>query len=120
MQFLIRNRDTKFARALDEVFASEGIRLIKTPVRAPGANAYAERWVGTVRRECLDRMLIMNTHHLNHVLQTYINHYNGHLPHRSLLQAAPLRPPPKPEPEHPRRIRSMPLLGGLIHEYHAA
>jgi putative transposase len=70
-RFLVRDRDSKFTREFDEVFRSEGVRLIKAPVRAPKARSHAERWVGTVRRECLDRLLILGRRHLEHVLATY-------------------------------------------------
>jgi len=76
-RFLIRDRDSKFTRELDEVFRSEGIRVIKAPVRAPKARAHAERWVGSIRRECLDRLLILGRRHLQHVLAAYIAHYRG-------------------------------------------
>jgi putative transposase len=89
-RFLIRDRDTKFTDAFDAVFAAEGIKMLVTPVRAPRANAYAERWVGTVRREVLDRMLIVGHAHLERVLGEYVLHYNGHRPHRALGQAPPL------------------------------
>src|SRR3954449_12261240 len=82
-RFLIRDRDTKFTRSFDAVFASEGITIVKTPVRAPKANAIAERFVGTARRECLAWLLIMNRRHLEHVLRAFIDHYNTHRPHRS-------------------------------------
>src|SRR5918912_3577101 len=95
-QFLIRDRDAKFTGIFDAVFASEGIRILRTPVRAPRANAYAERWVGTVRRELLDRMLILGRRHLQVVLREYVEHYNGHRPHRSLGQVPPLGPSPAP------------------------
>jgi putative transposase len=88
--FLIRDRDGKFSRDFDDVFRSEGIRVIKAPVRAPNARAHAERWVGSVRRECLDRLLILGRRHLQHVLTTYVQHFNEHRPHRSLEQRAPL------------------------------
>ena len=91
-RFLIRDRDTKFTAAFDAVFAAEGIRVLRTPVRAPRANAYAERWVGTVRREVLDRMLIVGCRQLRSVLAEYVDHYNGHRPHRALGQAPPLGP----------------------------
>jgi putative transposase len=89
---LIRDRDTKFTRAFAAVFASENMEAIKTPVRAPTANAYAERWVGTVRRECLDRILIANGRHLRQVLTEYVDHHNRHRPHRALGQAPPNSP----------------------------
>jgi transposase InsO family protein len=119
-RFLIRDRDSKFTRSFDAVFVSEGIRVVKTPVRAPKANAIAERFVGTARRECLDWLLIVNRRHLEHVLRVFINHYNAHRPHRSL----DLTPPAtigsterivscSPSAEVNRRDR----LGGLIHEY---
>jgi transposase InsO family protein len=82
-RFLIRDRDAKFTAAFDAVFAAEGIRVLRTPVRAPRANAYAERWVGTVRRELLDRMLIVGCRQLRSVLAEYSNHYNVHRPHRA-------------------------------------
>jgi transposase InsO family protein len=119
--FLIHDRDSKFTAAFDEVFRSEAIRIIRTPVRAPRANAYIERWIGSIRRECLDRLLILNRRHLEQVLPAYIRHYNAHRPHRSLNQ----RPPDPGEPE-PRsltdldRIRRRDVIGGLIHEYKAA
>ncbi len=93
---LIRDRDCKFTGVFDAVFASEGIRILRTPVRAPRANAIAERWIGTVRCELLDRILILNHRHLEHVLAEYLTHFNHHRPHRALHQAAPLKPPPRP------------------------
>jgi transposase InsO family protein len=116
-QFLIRDRDTKFIAAFDAVFAAEAIEVLRTPVRAPRANASAERWVGTVRREVLDRMLIMGCGQLQSVLAEYADHYNVHRPHRALGQATPLGPS-EPAVVVPagwvvRRDR----LGGLIHEY---
>jgi putative transposase len=115
--FLIRDRDTKFTDTFDTVFASEGIRILRTPVRAPRANAIAERWIGTVRRELLDRMLIVNRRHLERVLAEYVTHFNHHRPHRTLDQAAPLRPlPPHTSPSQ-LRLRRRDRLGRLIHEY---
>jgi hypothetical protein len=125
-RFLLRDRDGKFTRDFDEVFRSQGIRVIKAPVRAPKARAHAERWVGSVRRECLDRILIVGRHHLQHVLATYVAHYNEHRPHRALAQRPPLRTPsPSGEPPVAKvieldRVRRRDLLGGLIHEYELA
>jgi putative transposase len=86
----IRDQDTKFTRSFDAIFGSEGIRILRTPVLAPRANAFAERWVGTVRRELLDRMLILGRQQLGRVLAGYVAHYNEHRPHRALGQASPL------------------------------
>jgi transposase len=83
-RFLIRDRDTKFTAVFDAVFAAEAIKVLITPVRAPRANAYAERWVGTVRRELLDWMLIFGCRQLRSALAEYVDHYNGHRPHRTL------------------------------------
>jgi putative transposase len=93
---LIRDRDSKFTGVFDAVFTSEAIRVLRTPVRAPRANAIAERWIGTVRRELLDRMLILNRHQLEVVLAEYVAHFNAHRPHRTLNQAAPLQALPPP------------------------
>ena len=91
-RFVLRDRDTKFTAAFDAVFAAEGIEVLRTPVRAPRANAYAERWVGTVWCEVLDRMLIFGGRQLRLVLAEYADHYNVHRPHRALGQAPPLGP----------------------------
>src|SRR5207245_7433818 len=99
VRFLVRDRDSKFSVAFDEVFRSEGIRVIRAPVRAPRARAHAERWVGSVRRECLDRLLIVGRRHLASVLREYTAHYNEHRPHRSLAQRPPrAKPPPAEDP----------------------
>jgi putative transposase len=116
IRFLIRDRDAKFTAAFDAVFSGADIRIIRTPVRAPRANAIAERWIGTLRRECLDHMLITGRRHLAAVLREYLDHYNTHRPHRSLHQSSPagLTPPPCVATVRPlRRDR----LGGLVHEY---
>jgi putative transposase len=101
----------------DAVFASEGMRILRTPVRAPRANAIAERWIGTARRELLDRMLIVNRRHLMAVLTDYVAHFNDHRPHRALNQAAPLRSLPPPAASSQLHVRRRDPLGGLIHEY---
>jgi len=119
VRFLIRDRDAKFTSSFDQVFRAEGIRIIRTPVRAPRANAFAERFVGTVRRECLDRMLILGRRHLERILAEYGVHYNEHRPHRALGQLAPLNaesPPPIIDPE-PRVLCRRDAVFGLIHEY---
>jgi transposase InsO family protein len=121
-RLLIRDRDAKLTAAFDYVFAADGIRVVRTPVRAPKANAYAERWVRTVRTECLDWLLIRNHRHLDRVLAVYVEHYNSGRPHRSLDLQTPLpahRPPVSAgRVEHIERVDR---LGGLIHEYrHAA
>jgi putative transposase len=127
VRFLIRDRDSKFTRSFDEVFRSEGIRVIKAPVRAPRAKAHAERWVESLRRECLDRLLIVGRGHLERVVRVYALHYNEHRPHRSLGQRPPLaKPPPidEPSPSHEvsqlDRLRRRDRLGGLLHEYELA
>jgi putative transposase len=119
VRFLIRDRDSKYSRPFDEVFRSEGIRTVKTPIRAPQANAIAERFVRTVRSECLDWLLILNRRHLEHVLRVFVDHYNRQRPHRAL----DLRPPDAGD----RGVRSIggeihrhDRLGGLIHEYYRA
>jgi putative transposase len=122
-RFLIRDRDAKFTLAFDAVFAAVGIQVVKTPIQAPRANAYAERFVGTVRRECLDRILIVGRCHLQAVLAAYVVHYNAHRPHRSLGQQPPIRvlhrsmvPPTRPW----GNVRRRRILGGLINEYEQA
>jgi putative transposase len=121
-QFLIHDRDTKFSGQFDAVFEADGVRIIATPIRAPNANAHAERWVGTVRAECLDWILVRGRRHLERVLREYVRHYNDHRAHRAMG----LLPPdsheggPHPEARRPSTIRRRPILGGLINEYGAA
>jgi len=116
-RFLVRDRDAKFTAVFDAVFAAEAIQVLITPVRAPRANAYAERWVGTVRREVLDRMLIFGCRQLRAVLAEYLDHYNGHRPHRALGQAPPLGPAEPPVVLPAGSVARRDRLGGLIHEY---
>ena len=119
-RYVIRVRDQKFTDTFDEVFRSAGCEIIRTPFRAPQANGVAERFVRTVRSECLDWLLILNEQHLKHVLADFVARYDGHRPHRALG----LKPP------HPTRSSVAPAgkqreirverrdrLGGLIHEY---
>jgi transposase InsO family protein len=118
-RFLIRDRDGKFSYPFDEVFAGSGVRIIKTPVRSPRANAFAERFVGTLRRECLDHMLIYGERHLRTVLAEYERHYNEHRPH----QGRSLRPPlhdPSEVIDMTARIRRRRIVTGLISEYRRA
>jgi putative transposase len=125
-RFLVRDRDRKFTRDFDEVFRSEGVRVIKAPVQAPKARAHAERWVGSIRRECPDRLLIIGRRHLELVVREYAQHYNTHRPHRSLDQRTPLAKPPINEPaphvELPQLdlLRRRDRLGGLLREYRIA
>jgi hypothetical protein len=115
---LVRDRDAKFVASFDAVFAADGVRVVKTPVRAPRANAYAERWVRSVRTECLDWILIWNSHHLERVLSAYVDHYNLACPHRGLGLEVPVAPDELPRPTGP--IERVDVLGGVIHEYQRA
>ncbi len=112
--FLIHDRDAKFPFAFDTVFASEGLEVVRTPYRAPTANAYAERWVRSVRAECLDRLLIINEAHLRRILTDYVAHYNRARPHQGIGQRAPI---PFDERSWHGLVRRRDVLGGLIHEY---
>jgi transposase InsO family protein len=122
LRFLVHDRDAKFSAAFDEVFQSEGTTVIKTPIRAPNANAHAERWVRTVREECLDWLLILGRRQLEQVLNTYVDHYNRKRPHRALGLVAP-QPPGEPirvADASPVQVRRRDRLGGLLHEYERA
>ena len=118
VKFLIRDRDTKFTAGFDAVFTAEDVRVITTPARAPRANAYAERWVATVRAECLDWTLIWNRRHLERVLAVYVRHYNTSRPHRGLDLETPVAPAKNATATG--TIERTDLLGGLIHEYQRA
>ena len=119
MRFLIHDRDSKFTAAFDENFRSEGIKVIHTPIRSPQANAYAERFVRTVRGECLDWLLILGRRHLERVLRLYTTHYNGERPHRGLALLPP-EPATAATTATGHEIKRRDRLGGLIHEYHRA
>jgi transposase InsO family protein len=119
LRFLIRDRDSKYSGAFDEVFRSEGTRIVRTPVRAPKANAIAERFVRTVRAECLDWLLILNRRHLERVLRVYVDHYNRERPHRA-LELRPPDPDERRERAPTGEIRRRDRPGGLIHEYYQA
>jgi len=118
MKFLLRDRDTKFTAAFDAVFTAVGIRIVRSPIQAPRANAITERWIGSCRRELLDHTLIWNQRHLLRVLREYEAHHNEHRPHRALNQAAPLKATPAPVTDlDALRARRHDRTGGLIHEY---
>jgi len=123
--FMIRDRDSKFTAAFDAVLADAGIRIVPSGIQTPRMNAVMERWVGTCKRELLDRTLIWNQTHLPHALREFEDFYNGHRPHRTLRSAAPLRLLPdviaEPTPLDHLTIRRKDRLGGVLHEYqHAA
>jgi putative transposase len=117
VRFLLRDRDAKFSGPFDEVFETEGARVIHTPIRAPQANAFAERFVRTVRRECLDHVLIYGRRHLERVLQAYVAHYVEQRPHRGLSLAVPAGNRTPQVRGTTRLVERRDVLGGLIHEY---
>ncbi len=118
-RFLIRDRDSKFTTVFDEVFVGSGVRVIKTPVRSPQANSFAERYVGTLRRECLDHLLIHGERHLRQILAEYARHYNEHRPHQSREQRPPLHEPGQPV-DVTGQIKRRQVVHGLISEYRRA
>jgi transposase InsO family protein len=122
VRFLIRDRDRKFTDSFDAVFEAQGARIIQTPIQAPEANGIAERFVRTVRSECLDWLLIGGVEHLERALTVFIEHYNDHRPHRSLELAPPNgRPAIERYPDaQPIPVKRRDRLGGLIHEYRRA
>ena len=119
LRFLIRDRDSKFTTVFDDVLAGNGVRVIKTPTRSPRANSFAERYVGTLRRECLDHLLIHGEQHLRRILAEYAQHYNEHRPHQSRGQRPPLYQPGQPI-DITARIKRRQIVNGLISEYHRA
>ena len=116
LRFVIRDRDSEFSGPFDEVFRTEGVKIVKTPIRAPKANAFAQRWVRTVRGECLEHLLILGRRHLERVLREFAGRYNSERPHRGLRLA---RPSPSTPSSSLRTgaVRRRDRLGGLIHEY---
>jgi putative transposase len=122
LRFVLRDRDAKFTRSFDDVFCAEGAEMLVTPVQAPNANAHAERWIRTVRAECLDWLLILGRGHLERVLRVYVRHYNAHRAHRALgLQPpAPAVGPALTGIDQPLQVHRRDLLGGLVHEYRQA
>jgi hypothetical protein len=120
VRFLIRDRDTRFTGPFDAVVRSEGMRVIRTPIRTPNANASAERVIETIRAECLDWTLILGRGHLDRTIRTYGEHYSRQRPHRALGLASPLAMAAGPIPVDPRDVRRRDRLGRLIHEYDGA
>ena len=119
--FLVRDRDAKFSGPFDEVFRTEDVRVIRTPIRAPRANAFAERFVRTVRQECLDHVLVHGRRHLDRVLKAYVAHYVGERPHRGLGLAVPAGNRASQVRRSVRTpVERRDVLGGLIHEYRRA
>jgi putative transposase len=123
LTFLLRDRDSRFTRAFDAVFTADGLRILTSPPGAPRANAICERMIGTLRRELLDRVLVVNEHHLRRILTIYLHHFNTTRPHRTLEQLAPAQAETQPPPvinlaDHHVRRRS--ILGGLTNEYQIA
>jgi putative transposase len=119
VRFLLHDRDAKFSGPFDEIIRSEGVRVIKTPIRAPQANAVAERWVRTVRNECLDHLLVFGRRHLEQILRAYVAHFNAERPHRS-LDLVPFVGSAQPRGSPLSDILRRDVVGGLIHEYYAA
>ena len=118
-KFLIRDRDSKFTPMFDQVLAGNGMRIIRAPVRSPRANSFAERYMGTLRRECLDHLLIHSEQHLRQILAEYAKHYNDHRPHQSREQRPPLHKPGETI-DATARIERRQAVQGLISEYRRA
>ncbi|MCJ7569083.1 MAG: transposase [Anaerolineales bacterium] len=114
-RFLIHDRDTKLTRLFDNVFCSVGMDIIRTPFRAPQANAYAERWIRSARQECLDHILILNERHLHHVLKEYVAFYNASRPHQGINQRTPM---PMMRPSRTGSVAWRDVLGGIVNDYY--
>ena len=118
VKFVLHDRDASFTAAFDAVFRAAGVRVVRSAVQAPRMNSIMERWIGSCRRESLDRTLIWNQRHLMIVLREYEDFYNTHRPHRTLSQAAPLRPLPDGVADLDQfRVQRRDRAGGVIHEY---
>jgi transposase InsO family protein len=115
IRFLLHDNDTKFTEMFDTIFRSIGIKVIHLPYRAPNANAFAERWIRTVREECLDKVLIINERHLHQVMKDYIVHYNHQRPHQGIDQQTPI---PFLTPDSHDKVCRQDVVGGIIHEYY--
>jgi putative transposase len=124
VRFLLHDRDTKFAPAFDRLFNYVDIRIVKAPVQAPNANAFAESWIGSLKRECLDHFLCFSHGHLDHILREYTRFHNRHRPHQGLgnrtLIAALGHDPPAPDLPEDTPIRCQRFLGGLLRHYYRA
>jgi putative transposase len=118
VRFLLRDHDAKFTRSFDDVFGSEGGQVLRTPIQAPTATAHAERWVQTVRAECLDWTLVVGRRHLLRLLRGDVRHYNQQRPHRSLALAVPEAGERRSSQVNRGAVRRRDVLGGLLHEYH--
>ena len=116
VRFLIHDRDSKFPAAFDTVFTSEDVTIIRTPVRAPNANAFAERWIRSVREECLDKVLLLSERHLDRVLTAYLDYYNHARPHQGIDQQCPV--PFQPSTARDGPIERRDILGGILHDYY--
>ncbi len=116
VRFFIHDRDAKFAPSFDTVFRSEDVEIIRTPVRAPNANAYAERWIRSARAECLDKLLIVGERHLRRVLTAYIDYYNHARPHQGIDQQCPV--PLQRSTARDGPVERRDILGGVLHDYY--
>ncbi len=121
-RFLIHGHDSIYADRVDQTIAAMGLAILKTPAQSPQANAFCERVIGTIRRECLDWMILLNEDHLRRVLREWVEHYNRGRPHSSLGPGLPEARDPAPMPSGHRirdghRVVATPILGGLHHEY---
>ena len=115
VRFLIHDRDCKFPAAFDTVFRSEDVTIVRTPVQAPNANAFAERWIRSVRQECLDKLLILGERHLRHVLVGYVDYYNHARPHQGIAQECPV---PLGSAARDGPVERRDILGGVPHDYY--